>query len=146
MKQKFLYKRYVKGTPYKAEVVNKKAQVCCLTRAVLQGLDIGTEWVHINTRVIKHLYDAKPAEEFFCVLENLQTIVKYPEEIYENKEGKRGQFILVKKIGADKYICSIEILEKDNEIAIVTAFRIRKNSYLDSYKLLWSWEDDTPPS
>ena len=81
------------------------------------------------------------------------SIIKYPDEIYENKDSKRGQFAFVKTIKDVKYLSSLEttvvtslegITEEMN--FVVTAFRIRKLSYLQNYKLLWSWKGDIPSS
>lgn len=99
--------------------------------------------VYVSTRMLKHLYDSRPAEEFVSIIENLHTIVKYPDEIYENKTGKRGDFCFVKELKGERYIASIEITErKDKKIFVATAFRLRKENYLKNYKLLWSWRDD----
>lgn len=98
------------------------------------------------------MYDKKPAEEFIFLVDNIHKIVKYPDDIYENKPGKRGAFCFVKKLKGEKYICCLEIVDTliDDEITaeihLVTAFRVRKDSYLDSYKLLWSWKGDKPSS
>ena len=102
---------------------------------------------------MKHLYDSKPAEEYEFILHNLILIIKYPDFIYENKSGKRGQFAFVKTIQETRYFCSIETIEVTSQEGtneemtfIVTAFRLRKPTYLLSYKLLWSWKGDIPSS
>lgn len=74
----------------------------------------------------------------------MHKIVKYPDYIYKNKNEKRGCWCFVKKIKNELYISS---LEYENEtLWIATVFRIRKEKYLESFELLWSWEDDKPPS
>lgn len=103
---------------------------------------------------MKHMYDKKPAEEFDCILQNIISIIKFPEEIYRNKTGKQGDFIFKKEIKGLLYLCSIQIIESDINCGnlesnyIVTAFRLRpkKTSYLNSYGLLWSWKGDLPSS
>ena len=83
----------------------------------------------------------------------LVSIVNYPDRIYENKGGKRGQFAFVKNIKGHDYLCSFETTQLTTEEGkteemnfVVTAFRIRKTHYIQNYKLLWSWKDDLPSS
>lgn len=142
-----LYDKYIKGTEEKAIVVEQKVLFCHLTMAVFRGCDIGTRKVHINTRVIKHLFDKKPAEEFHAIVTNAYVIVRYPDEVYTNRSGKRGDICFVKKVKDKKYLCSLEILkvDRDNqefiEAHIVTIFRVRTNDYLKKYELLWKWQE-----
>lgn len=90
------------------------------------------------------MYDSKPAEEFDFLINNLHTIAKYPDKIYKNKSGKRGSHCFTKKLKGAEYICSME--NSENGMLIITAFRIRDKKYLKNYTLLWSWENDKPPS
>lgn len=148
MKQKQLFK-YIKGTAPKAIVPDRTVLICHLSHAVMKGGDFTSQKVYINTRVLKHLYDKKPAEEFHFMLDNLHVVIKHPNKIYKNKDGKRGDYCLLKSIGSEKYICSLEVVKADGEeekLMIATAFRVRKDSYLNSYELLWSWRDDIPSS
>ena len=142
---RLLYEQHIKGTPEKALVADKKALVCHLSKSVKNDLGFDPGKVYINTKVLKHLYDKRPAEEFDCIVTNLKSIVKHPDSIYENKDSKRAGLCLVKQINNTDYIVCIETLE-DNEIIIVTSFRIRKASYLKDYKLLWSWRGGNPSS
>lgn len=146
-----LWKQHVKGTPEKAIVRNITILACLLTKAVQEACSFLTPRVHLNTRVLKHLYDKKPAEEFEFIIHNLENILKYPDHIYKNKLGKRGSLCFVKKLANVKYICSIEKTEEldSNNMqmnCVVTAFRIRKEDYLDDYELIWSWKGDKPSS
>jgi len=163
-----LSKKYIEETQEKAIVTNRKTLLCNLTNAVVKGinLDNSIKSVYITTRCVKHWYDKKPAEEYHFIIKNLHKIVKYPDKIYENKSGKRGNFCFVKKIGGEDYFCSIEVLEKPpcvfgvaqfgfsefgsdsiiKEIQVATAMRIRKKKYLKNYTLLWDWGNDNPPS
>ena len=145
-----LYKKYVRGTGAEALVVLKTGLVCHLTRKVALAIQTSSIKVHINTKIIKHLYDKKPAEEFEFVIDNIHVIVKFPEEIYRNPKGKRGDFSFIKTIDGKKYIVSLEINETDLEGGkkevinyVVTAFRIRKESYLKNYQQVWSWTTET---
>ncbi len=140
-----LYEKHIKGTPAKAIVADVTIFLCQLTNSVSRTLEaVPTTKVHINTRVIKHLYDKKPAEEFDFIVQYLPKIVKYPDCVYKNKDPKRGHFAFLKKIKSDNYLCSLEIAEE--EIFVVTAFRVRKENYLKEYELLGSWKGDIPSS
>jgi len=149
------FEKYIKGTSEKAIVVDCKILLCCLTNAVCLGIGIDKTLgkVYVTSRALKHLFDKKPAEEFFFLIDNLRKIVKYPDKIYNNKVSKRGAYCLVKRIGGLDYLCSIEIVgaspDKDlviEEIQVATAFRLRDSDYIKKYTLLWSWEDGIPPS
>lgn len=148
-----LFEKYVKNTPREVLVINKTVLLCHLTSAVKRAVNFPTAKVYIKTRVLKHLYDRKPAEEFFFVIENLHTVAKYPDHIYLNKDSKRGDFGFVKRLKGKTCFCSLEIVEEDEEFEgnyIVTAFELRTEEkaerYLNNYKLLWSWRGDTPSS
>lgn len=167
-----LFKKHIKGTPKKAVVTDKdkKVLLCNLTNVVIEVIEMDgvAKSVYITSRCIKHLYDKKPAEEFDFIISNLHEIVKYPDKIYKNSPGKRGDFCFVKRIGNEigneEYLCSIEIsevaictcgnieVEVDKlgadslikEIQIATAMRIRKKKYIKNYTLLWDWGNDNP--
>jgi len=141
-----LYQKYIKGTQPKIFVTYKVVVLCHLTNQVNKVIldKSGLSRVYISTKMIKHLYDKKPAEEFDFIIDNLHKIIKYPNYIYKNKKEKRGDWCFVKKIKNELYISS---LEREEEILeIVTVFRIRKEKYLENFELLWSWEDDRSPS
>ena len=137
--------------------------LCHLTNAVMKGMNIddySIKNIYITSRCVKHLFDKKPAEEFLFIINHLHEIVKYPDKIYKNKEEKRGEFCFIKKLGAEEYLCSIEIKKipamifgesvygvseygvgsEKEEIQIATAFRLRDFKYLKNYALLWNWE------
>ena len=141
-----LYQKYIKGTQPKIFVTYKVVVLCHLTNQVNKVIldKSGLSRVYISTKMIKHLYDKKPAEEFDFIIDNLHKIIKYPNYIYKNKKEKRGDWCFVKKIKNELYISSLECEEEILEI--VTVFRIRKEKYLENFELLWSWEDDRSPS
>ena len=145
---KGLFDSHVKNTKEREIVVWESVCICRLTYAVCDILGFADSRVHINTKVLKHLYDRKPAEEFDFVINNLHTIIKYPDRLYKNKISKRGDFILVKRIKDFEYLCSIELSEEDGEtkVCVVTSFRVRDEAYLKKYDLLWSWKGGVPSS
>lgn len=141
-----LHKRHIRGTAEKAFVSEVHILLCNLTNAVAQGIGVDYTKVYVTTRMLKHLYDKKPAEEYDSILKNLFQIVRTPDSIYANKGNKRGSFIFLKSTGGIKYVCSIELQRELSEIYIVTGFRLRKESYLNNYELIWSWKGDIPSS
>ena len=108
-----------------------------LTVAVRKALGVNNETVYITTRTMKHLYDKRPAEEYDSLIYNIVTVIRYPEKIYKNKHGKRGDYCFVTEIKGYMHFTSLEII--DDKIFIVTSFRVSE-SYLKNYELLWSWK------
>ena len=142
-----LFEQYIQGTQKEAIVPDKTIFFCYLTNKVSGVLKMPGATVYVKTISLKHMYDKRPAEEFDFIIDNLHEVVMYPDCIYKNKSPKRGSFCFTKKIQGEKYLCSLEITEKSKrEITIVTAFRVRKDSYLNSYELWWSWRGDNPSS
>lgn len=143
-----LYHKHIKNTPPKAIVIYETVYVCRLTSTVLKVVKFSDSKVHLNSKVLKHLYDKKPAEEFDSIVCHLHKIVKYPDRIYKNKTSKSGDYCLVKNVDEFDYLCSLQFTKEDGEskIAIVTVFRVRNEKYLKNYELLWSWKDGTPSS
>ena len=161
-----LFEKYIKGTSEKAIVASRKILLCNLTYAVLDGVKIeeSIKGVYVTSRCLKHLFDRKPAEEFLFLLDNLHKIVRYPDKIYDNREGKRGCFCFVKRIGGFEYLASIEVVkfpatefgeavfgvseygrcQESEEIHIATAFRLRDSNYIKKYTLLWDWGNGNP--
>lgn len=111
-----LHKLYIQGTEEKAPVVLQTVLLCNTTNAAMKAVNLTSPKIHITTKMLKHLYDSKPAEDF-KYLSSLETTV----------------------------ITSLERTIEEMNFA-VTAFRIRKESYLQNYKLLWSWKGDIPSS
>lgn len=151
---KEFFKKHIENTQEKAAVADRKMFLCQLTKAVVKGinLDDSAKSVYITSRCVKHLYDKKPAEEFLFIINHLHKAVKYPDKIYENMRGKRGDFCFVKRIGNEEYFCTIEILEINisgadsaaKEIQVATAFRLRDEKYIKNYTLLWDWGNGNP--
>lgn len=163
------FEQYVDGTTEKARVPIAQLNLCNLTNIVAARLELDggkTFSVHVSTRALKHLYDKKPAEEFSCILDGLDEVVRYPMYVYRNKGGKRGTYCVVGAYDGISYICSLEIIVTSSgglgnvpmgleplggatteiEIQVATAFRKRDEKYLAKCVLLWSREDGTPPS
>lgn len=141
-----LHNRYVVNTS-KGELVKEiSAFLCNLTYAVSKGVGLNSYYkVYINTRMLKHCYDKRPAFEYDIIINNIHKIIRYPDKIYKNKQGKRGEYCFVKVIGKEeKYLCIVEKGERCLEI--VTCYRIPKEKYLNNFLLVWSWRDDNIPS
>jgi len=143
-KLKVFVESEVKGTPEKAIVGDATITICHLTHQVMKGCSLANPKVHISARVLKHLYDKKPAEEFDTLVKHAWKIARFPNQVYANKNSKRGDLLFVRWIKCNLYACSIEI--GDSELAVVTLFRVRKERYLNNYRLIWSWKDGDPSS
>jgi hypothetical protein len=115
---------------------------------VQRACDFPTVNVHITTKVIKKNYDKRPAEENDFILKHGWKIVHMPDEIYKNKDAKRGDYLFAKKMNNTTYVASVEVSKYSDEptLYVVSLFRIRKPAYLDSYNLTWSWKGGKPSS
>jgi phage-Barnase-EndoU-ColicinE5/D-RelE like nuclease3 len=148
-----LYRQTIKGSEKDSLVENKIVLICKLSNLIRKEIDcIDEPRVYMTSRALKHIYDRKPAEEFHFLVKNIEKIIKFPDQIFLNKPGKRGEFCFVKKIGNDKYICPLEKIQDNisinnpSGIYVATGYRIRKENYLKNYKLVWSWKGDKPSS
>jgi hypothetical protein len=145
-----LYQQHIKGTAEKDVIKDVTMLLCDLTNEVRTRGNFPGERVYITSRMLKHLYDSKPAEEFEFILEHLQEIVRYPDAIYKNKTGKRGEICFIKSINNKRYLCSIEksrVYNSNSRVNfIATAFRIRKESYVKNFELIGSWKSDISSS
>jgi hypothetical protein len=131
-----IFEKHIKGTAAYAIVMNETVLAGVLPAALAEMMGMKSQKVYIACRVIKHLYDKKPAEEFDYILANLHEIIGQPTEVYRNKSGKTGIFCIARVIKGERYLCSL-----DAEGCVVTAFRIRDDHYLIDYDLLRSWRD-----
>ena len=141
--QRILFEECVRGTSFESIVKYEIEMLCRLTSDVKKGLKIKkTKRVFINTRVLKHLCDKRPEDECESVLDNLHTVVKYPDEIRLNKPGARGEYCLLKTMKGRTFICPIEINVKNEieNISVVTIFWLRKEKYLKNLPLVWNWK------
>ena len=150
---KKLFQNHIEGTKAKEIVTNVEVLVCYLTSDVKMAGNFTSLKVYANTRMLKHLYDKKPAEEFYFILQNLDKIASHPDHLYRNLSSKRGDIGLLKKIDGEFYFCSLEKSSQKEKLKnsnhVSTCFRLRKkkkNNYLKNYKLFWSWKGDLPSS
>jgi hypothetical protein len=134
----------IRRTESESPIPAMKIRLTKITRRTRQATGCAQRKIYIHTRALKHLYDKKPAEEFDFLIDHLITIIRSPDLLYRNKYDKTGNFCIVKEIAGHRYIAIIEVKAKqtiDEEIWIVTAFRVRDNKYLRTYDLLRSWRD-----
>ncbi len=145
-----LYEKYVRGTEKQAVVQNVVVLLCSMTAAVYVGTGMKCKRIYVSTRVLKHVYDKRPAEEFDFLLGNAHQILKYPDRVYKNRDAKKGDFCFVKKINNSLYLASIEVMKsnagENSHCEVITFFRVQKESYLNGYELLWEWKVGEPSS
>lgn len=135
---KKLHRRFIEGTPKGALVPITTTFLCNIIPQIQKVVGFSDTKVNINTKVIKHLYDKRTPEDYELIIKYLHSVIMYPNVVYEDKEGKRGDFCFIKRRKRIILFCSLEKTKKHSEV--VTAFRIRKekvNSYLSGYKRLW---------
>lgn len=143
-----VFDKYIKGTEPQAIVRVMVIKMCTLTNEVRNAINFPTESVYISTKVIKKLYDKRPAEEHDFLLHHGWRIIHYPERIYRNKDGKRGDYLFCAKLHNQLYVASIETSNYAGQpiLYLVSMFRVRKETYLHGYDLIWSWKGGTPSS
>ena len=138
-----MHKQHIRGTQKQAIVADKVVFFCHLTNKVEKATEL-TKQVYLKTRVLKHLYDKRTAQEYDLIISNLHELVKFPDYVYKNKTAKRGEVCFTKIIEGRTYLCSLE--QKEDQVFIVTAFKVKKESYLKDYTILWSRRSDIPSS
>lgn len=143
-----VFSQYIKGTPNGAIVRDMTIKLCTLTNEVRRAVHFPTANVHITTKVIKKHYDKRTAEENDFILKHGWRILHMPDEIYRNKDGKRGDYLFAKNINNSLYVASVEVSTYADEpiLYTVSIFRVRKLSYLGGYELIWSWKGGAPSS
>ena len=139
----YLYDTCIKGTLKKAPIKLVSILLCRLNKQIRAVFNSNIIAVHINTRVIKHIYDKRPAEECYFCINNVRQTLKSPHQIYRNKSEKRGNYCFVKSIQGNRCFVSIEEgLNNENSqpvFEVATIFRTTE-TYLKSYELLWEWK------
>lgn len=139
-----VHERHIRRTQSDSSVASIIIYIAQIPEEVGRVIGCSQRQVRLHTRMLKHLYDKKPAEEFDFMMDHMEMIVQDPDELYRNKDNKTGNFCLVKNIQERRYIVVIETIAQqtdDEAIWIVTAFRIRDEKYLRNYDLLRSWRD-----
>jgi hypothetical protein len=140
---------YIRRTVLEAAIHQITIRVTTIAKTARRAMHCSKKKVYIHSRTLKHLYDKRPAEEFDFLIDHIASILRNPGYLFKNKEGKTGNFCIVKKMGKYHYIVILEIKNKqtqNEEIWIVTAFRLRNGNYIKNYDLLRSWRDDTHSS
>jgi hypothetical protein len=139
-----IHERYIRRTKPEANISMMKIRLTKITKRSRRMMGCDQRKIYIHSRSLKHLYDKKPAEEFDFLIDHLADIIRAPDILYRNKNNKRGNFCIVKKIQNSRYITIVEVSSRqtpDEEINVVTAFRMRDERYLRNYDLLRSWRD-----
>lgn len=138
-----IHRKYIKSTEKQGIVALLTLSLCSITEAVNKCLNYASKNVYVTTRTLKHLYDKRPAEEYDFFLYNAIAIIRFPERIYKNKQGKRGDYCFVSKVKNRLFFTSFEFVNEG--IYVVTSFTIEED-YLKGYELVWSWRIGEPSS
>lgn len=130
-----LHRKYIWKSPVDASVKFKN-----ISLGVYDGIYGRKVGFQISTYTLKHIYDKRTAEEYDSCLIVLKSILTKPDTIYKNKGGKTGDFCLVKSSQRGKYFIPIQV--NGLSCTVITIFRIRKESYLNGYEVVYSREGD----
>jgi len=138
---KNLHSNFVKNTKPGEIVINKTVLLCHINEKISRYIKLHEANVYISSKMLKHLYDKRSAQEYDCLLRNMYLIAKYPDLIYRNKGYKSGDFLFVKAIDGYCYTCSLQFVQKGfcRKLNLITAFSV-KPEYMRNFKLLWSWK------
>jgi len=145
----WIVERYIKNTPRKGYVKDLRIKVGELPHKLKPKIKTKDPRVYINTKSLKHMYDARSAQEFDFIISNIEAVIAHPLKVYKNKEGKTGDICLYKEFEASAYFYILDTHAEN--IHIVSAYRLseieeKRKNYLAGYKLLWSWKGDLPSS
>ncbi len=141
--------RYIKNTPRKGYVKELRIMICELPHKLKPKLKLKDTRVYITTKSLKHMYDARSAQEFDFIIKNVESSVAHPLRIYKNKLGKTGDVCLYLEFNNNAYFYILET--KSGNAYLVSAYRLsdieeKRKNYLSGYKLLRSWKVDLPSS
>ena len=147
------YKFHIKGTQYHQQITPERDFLCnvkpSLKNLLLSHSACADCRVYLSTKSLKHIYDRhifdkKNPQEFLNILKNLTKIIRYPDEVRQNKTSKRGDFLFVKKVNGQLYFVSLEI-GLAGCIDLVSS-SVTGTKYTKKFTLLWSWGTANPPS
>ncbi len=151
-----LHKKYIDGTGLEAPIFVTTVRICTITAETARGLrkyiaDVEKPCdIYMSTKSLKHMYDKRPAEEYFSIIKVLPEIMRRPEHVYENKVEKSASLLFVTKVENGTIICALQKRSGDRcSFHVVSAFRAREKKvakYLSHCKLTWSWGSDISPS
>lgn len=141
-----LHAEHIAGTNPENIVLEVEMVLCTPTKNTCLYIQDFDSKFYITTRSLKHMYDKRPAAEYDKVCEHMHSVVKYPDHIYVDKPGKRGNYCFRKRIDGIDYLVVVEHNKEIKKLSCVTGFFLRKESYLNNYDSLMSWEGGTPPS
>lgn len=141
--------RYIKNTPRKGYVKDLRVKLCDLSHKLKPKLKLKDTRVYVTTKSLKHMYDARSAQEFDFIIQNIELAIKHPLKIYKNKVGKTGDVCLYTEFDENAYFYILET--KLGNAYLVSAYRLsnieeKRKNYLSGYKLLRSWKVDLPSS
>lgn len=141
------YRDHIKGSDHKAPIVLDRDFLCNVGKRTHQIINKEVvclqRGVYLTTKALKHIHDRhiyikSTPEDFEIILENLHSVIKRPDFLYQNKPHQRADFLLVKNIDSQLFLTGIEIMN-NTEIEIVSAFATDAD-YLKNFNQLWGGE------
>lgn len=145
-----VYEEYIKGTIDKEHIRLMDVYVASIPVKIAKLLKINSLKIYITTKTLKHIhdrycYDKKCPEIIEDLVEYMPFILKDPDIIKKNKEGKNAEIVFIKTINDKRYACPLERMKikkrkKELEIYYVeTTFIIKKEGlYLEKNLTFYS--------
>lgn len=145
----WVVERYIKNTPRKGYVKDLRIKVGEIPHKLRTKVGAKDSRVYVTTKSLKHMYDARLAQEFDFIIANIEFVINDPQRIYKNKEGKTGDVCLYCELEGNAYFYILD--NGSGQVRIVSAYRLsaveeKRRNYLSGYKLLWSRKGDLPSS
>ena len=146
-----LHKSYIAGTINKEYVFLKSICLTSLRHQVKKKIHVSTSKTFISTKVLKHIYDRhyhdkKQTAIYHFIVKNLHEILKNPDIIRKDKEGKKkmGRIVFIKSFDDERYACTIKKsnIRKGKKLlevlSVVTAFKTKNDgNYLSETSILY---------
>lgn len=146
-KLKLPHQQYVQGTLKKQLVPLLDIRIGRIPQALRNMPSPSGNAVYLSTRVLKHVYDKRTAQEFDFLLAGLPKIIASPDRMYRNKLGKREGYCLVRTHDNFFSFCLLErkVFSSRPRWEVVT-FYVTDERYLAGYELVWERKDDESSS
>jgi len=145
-----VFKQYICGKNRKDFVKQKIFKVGVLRKNIFMVIPLlSNREVYISTLALMHIYERRGVVLEGIVLPYFNTIIRFPDGVYLNKEGKnrRGQILFTKKIEGHYLAAIFEMaaIQGKTSCQIITIF-ICNHNYFESLKCLWNGRTATPSS
>ena len=95
---KQLHREHIEDSITGAVVVLKTFHLATTTKDTSKALQVEVAKVYISTKVLKHLYDKKPAAEYFYVIDKLADLLNIHNRYIATYPQRQGTLFLLRNI------------------------------------------------